>query len=125
MSSLNNCSPVLQKSEIDPDYVGYKIMNADGTLSIPTNIPQMTLRSKSINNAKTIIENGNNSNIPINGQLQESFSVGTGMEANLGLDLGLSTDILSPSVEMQQKDGFLILSFGLLFGVIYLWKKFY
>ena len=88
-------------------------MNADGTLSNPTSIPQMTLRSKSINSAKTIIENGNNSNIP----LKEGFSI-RGMD--LYFNNGEEEDAFP---ELRNNSLFLVVSFGLLFGLIYIWKK--
>ncbi len=111
-SNANGCSPVLAPSEISSDYLGYKILNADGTLSDPTTIPQQTLRSKSINNVTQILQNGNNSNIA------EHFVPGL---EGLGIDFG-GYDSNRESKYMKN-DTFLIVSFGILIGIIWLWKR--
>jgi hypothetical protein len=124
MDQLNNgeCSPVLLPNEQNANYVGYKILNIDGSFSNPTNIPQMTLRSKSINNAMNIIQNGNNSNIPL--ETKESFYNGSNeynvwnMMGDIGIQIEDSRDIYLFS------EKYVLVSFGILFGIIYLWKKY-
>ena len=118
------CSPVLLPNEKDINYVGYKILNPDGSFGNPTNMPQMTLRSKSINNAMNIIQNGNNSNIPV--QVQETFSIGSNRSYgsneyniwNIMGDIGIEVD----NKMETYNEKFLLISFGILFGIIFLWK---